>query len=77
MTITVRPEYGWRGNGKSAAEIAGDLDHTRYRLDADIRALKAKLSGPTRLAPLAPIVAALVATVLTYVIRRIRRRRLR
>jgi len=75
MTVTVPSKssstYGWSGGGKSAAEIASDIEQTRYRLDADMRALRAKLSAPKKLLP----IAALSLAALTLLIRRIRRRR--
>lgn len=37
-------EYGWSAEGKSPAEIAVDIRQTRYRLDADVRELKATLA---------------------------------
>jgi hypothetical protein len=40
--------YGWRADGKTPAEIAGDIRQTRYRMDADLHAIGEKLS-PTRL----------------------------
>jgi hypothetical protein len=75
MTVTVpaktQPTYGWSADGKTAAEIASDIRQTRYRLDSDVQALRAKFA-PRRLLPLAPIAAGLAAVVL--LIRRIRRR---
>jgi hypothetical protein len=64
--------YGWSGEGKDAAEISSDIDQTRYRLDADIRALREKLA-PKRLIPAAAIAAGLAAR--SVVIRAIRRRK--
>jgi len=78
MTVPVpiprKPQatYGWSADGKSAAEISSDIRQTRYRLDADVQALRAKFA-PRRLLPLAPIAAGLAAVA--FLIRRIRRRR--
>jgi len=76
MTVTVptkvRTTYGWSADSKTAAEIASDIRQTRYRLDADIRALRAKLA-PKRLLPVAAITGGL--TALSLLIRFIRRRR--
>ena len=71
MRITPPATYGWRGDGKTAAEIEGDIRQTRYRLDADLHALQAKLA-PRRLLPIATAALAIVAGVL---IRRALRRR--
>jgi hypothetical protein len=76
MTVTVPakvlpPNYGWSGDGKSAAEIASDVRQTRYRLEADVRALRRKLA-PKRLAP---VVAGLAAVALLVGLLRRRRRR--
>jgi DNA-binding CsgD family transcriptional regulator len=66
MTVAIRTDYGWTGDGKSAAEIAGDIQHTRHRLDADARALRAKLTAPKRVLPLAAVgLAALVLLIRT------------
>jgi DNA-binding CsgD family transcriptional regulator len=70
MTVAVRTDYGWSGDGKTAAEIASDIRHTRHRLDADVRALRAKLTAPARVVPLAAL--GLAAVVL--LIRSLRRR---
>jgi hypothetical protein len=40
--------YGWTAEGKTAAEIAGDIQQTRYRMEADVHAIGEKLS-PSRL----------------------------
>jgi Protein of unknown function (DUF3618) len=76
MTVTVRSSYdagaNWRSNGKSAAEIADEIEHTRYRLDSDMRALTSRLSAPIRVVT---VVAALAVTLVTYLIRRSYRRR--
>lgn len=76
MTVSVRNKvpatYGWSGDGKSAAEISEDIRQTRYRLDADVRALRAKLA-PKRLVPLAAVAGGLAA--LTLLIRKMRGRR--
>jgi hypothetical protein len=66
------PAYGWNGEGKDAAEISSDIDQTRYRLDADIRALREKLA-PRRLIPAVAIAGGLA--VLSFLIRAIRRRK--
>ena len=75
MTVTVpsKPSstYGWSGDGKSAAEISSDIEQTRYRLGADVQALRGKLSAAKRLLP----IAALGLAGLAFLIRRIRRRR--
>lgn len=44
QTFPAHAEYGWSAAGKSTAEIAGDIRQTRYRLDADLREMKDKLS---------------------------------
>ena len=36
--------YGWTADGKTPAEIAGDIRQTRYRMDADLHAIGEKLS---------------------------------
>lgn len=76
MTVTVptktQTTYGWSADGKTAAEISSDIRQTRYRLDSDVQALRAKLSL-RRLVPLAPIAAGVAA--LAFLIRRLRRRR--
>jgi len=61
--------YGWSGEGKTAAEIAADIRQTRYRVNADVRALKAKLRRATW--PFAA--AAVVGLVVRLLIRRRRR----
>ena len=71
MTIAVRTDYGWSGAGKTAAEIASDIRHTRHRLDADVRALRAKLTAPKRLVP----IAALGLAGLALLVRTLTRRR--
>jgi len=71
MSITLPATYGWHGDGKTAAEIVRDIRQTRYRLDADLHALQAKLA-PRRLLPVVTAALAIVAAVL---IRRARRRR--
>ena len=75
MTVTVpaktQTNYGWSADGKTAAEISSDIQQTRYRLDSDVQALRAKFS-PRRLLPVAPIAAGLAA--LAFLIRKIRRR---
>lgn len=70
--ITPRPSYGWSADGKTAAEISEDIRQTRYRLEADARALRSKLA-PKRLVPAAAVAAGLAA--LSFLIRRIRRRK--
>lgn len=70
MTVAVRTDYGWSGDGKTAAEIAADILDTRHRLDADVRALRAKLTAPKRVVPL----AALGVAALVLLIRSLRRR---
>jgi len=76
MTVSVRNKvparYGWSGDGKSAAEISEDIRQTKYRLDADVRDLRAKLS-PRRLVPFAAVAGGLAA--LALLIRKIRGRR--
>jgi hypothetical protein len=61
--------YEWRGDDKTPAEIEGDIRQTRYRLDADLQALKAKLA-PRRLLPVAAAAALVIAA---FLIRRARR----
>jgi len=70
--VVTRPSYGWSADGKSAAEISSDIDQTRYRLDSDVRALKAKLA-PRRLKPVAVVTGGLA--VLSLLIRLLRRRK--
>lgn len=71
--------YGWSGAGKTAAEIDADIQQTRYRLHADVRALKEKMR-PGSLARSAlrakwPVAAvAVVGLVIRLLIRRGRRR---
>lgn len=72
----VTPSYGWSDEGKTPAEIESDIRQTRYRLDADLRALKEKVN-PKRLVRRAvrakwPAVAAAIAVALVL-IRRLRR----
>lgn len=70
MTVVVRTDYGWSGDGKTAAEIASDIRHTRHRLDADVHALRATLTAPKRILPL----VALGIAALVLMIRGLRRR---
>jgi hypothetical protein len=70
MTVVVRSDYGWSGDGKTAAEIADDIRHTRHRLDADVQDLRATLTAPKRVVPL----AALALGALVVLIRSLRRR---
>lgn len=74
VPIPTKPQttYGWSAVGKSAAEISSDIRQTRYRLDSDVQALRAKLA-PKRLLIVAPIAAGLAAVA--FLIRKIRRRR--
>lgn len=67
-----RPSYGWNGDGKSAAEITSDIEQTRYRIEADLRALQAQLE-PRRLLSTAAVAAGLA--ILSLLIGRIRRRK--
>lgn len=67
-----RPDYGWSADGKSAAEISSDIRQTRYRIEADVRALRARLE-PRRLLSTAAIAAGLAA--LSLLLRRIRRKK--
>lgn len=67
-----QPLYGWSADGKNSAEISSDIRQTRYRLESDIRALRAKLT-PRQLIP--AVIATGVMAGLSYLIRRIRRRR--
>jgi hypothetical protein len=71
MTVVVRSEYGWSDEGKSAAEIAEDIRHTRHRLTSDVRALAASLVTPRLLVP---AVSLLVGVVSFFVRRKIRHR---
>jgi hypothetical protein len=70
VTVVVRSDYGWRGDGKSADEIAGDIEHTRRRLDADLRLLRAKLIAPKRIAPIVALGVAAAGLLLRRVLRR-------
>jgi len=69
---SLRPDYGWSADGKSAAEISNDIRQTRYRLEADVRALREAFE-PRRLLPAAAVSAGLA--ILSLLIRRIRRRK--
>lgn len=60
--------YGWSADGKTAAEIAGDILQTRYRMDADVRALQHKLARVKW-----PAIAAAGLALVSFVIRRLRR----
>lgn len=71
MTVVVRSDYGWSGEGKSAADIAEDIRDTRHRLAADVRALAATFVAPRRLVP---VVSLVLAAVSFFVRRKIRRR---
>jgi Protein of unknown function (DUF3618) len=71
MTVVVRSEYGWSADGKSAAEIAEDIRHTRHRLATDVRALATTVVTPRRLVP---VISLLVAVVSFFVRRKIRHR---
>ena len=64
----VRTTYGWSAEDKTPAEIAGDIRQTKYRLSADVDAIKRKLARRAKW----PIAAAGLA-FLALVIRRIRR----
>ena len=67
-----RPDYGWRADGKSAAEISNDIRQTRYRLESDVRALRQALE-PRRLLPAAAVSAGLA--IVSLLIRRILRKK--
>ena len=68
-------EYGWEGEGKTPAEIQSDIAQTRYRLQADLRALKAKPQQVIRrVKEKWPIAAAAGVALITLLIRRIRRK---
>jgi uncharacterized protein DUF3618 len=66
MTVVVRSEYGWSADGKTAAEIAADIRHTRHRLAADVRSLAATLVTPRLLIP----VVSLALGVVSYFVRK-------
>lgn len=68
--VYARPDYGWSADGKSAAEIASDIEQTRYRIEADVRALRAQLA-PRRLLATAAVAAGLAA--ISLLLRKIRR----
>jgi hypothetical protein len=70
--VTPPSTYGWSADGKSAAEISSDIDQTRYRLQADVQALREQLA-PRRLLPAAAVTGGLA--LLSLLIRRIRRRK--
>jgi hypothetical protein len=70
--IMPRPSYGWSADGKSAAEISSDIEQTRYRLEADVRALREQLE-PRRLLSTAAL--ALVLAAVSLLVRKIRRRK--
>ncbi|HYX82035.1 MAG TPA: hypothetical protein VE714_06545 [Gemmatimonadales bacterium] len=71
MTVVVRSDYGWSGEGKSAAEIAADISHTRHRLAVDVGAMLASLLVPRRLVP---VVSLALAAASFFLRRNIRRR---
>jgi len=71
MTVVVRSDYGWSDHGKSAAEIAEDIRHTRQRLASDVHALTATLVTPRRLVT---VVSVLLAVVSFFVRKKIRHR---
>ena len=71
MTVVVRSTYGWSGDGKSAAEIAEDIEHTRHRLASDVRALTASLVTPRLLVP---VVSLALGVVSFFVRKKIRHR---
>lgn len=60
----VKPAYGWTAEGKTPAEIAGDIRQTKYRLDADVQAIKAKLSPRRLKLPAAAVALGLVALLI-------------
>lgn len=64
----VRTSYGWSAADKTPAEIAGDIRQTKYRMSADVDAIKHKLARGARW----PI-AAVGLALLTLIIRRLRR----
>ena len=64
----VRTSYGWSAEDKTPAEIAGDIRQTKYRMSADVHAIKRKLARTAKW-PIAALGLAFVAMV----IRRIRR----
>lgn len=64
--------YGWSADGKSPAEIKADLRQTRYRVEADLRALRARLN-PKRLFRRIAIGSAVTA-VAALLLRRLARR---
>jgi hypothetical protein len=63
----VRTSYGWSAQEKTPAEIAGDIRQTKYRLSADVDAIKRKLARRAKW----PI-AALGLAFMVLVVRRIR-----
>jgi hypothetical protein len=63
----VRTSYGWSAQKKTPAEIAGDIRQTKYRLSADVDAIKRKLARRAKW----PI-AALGLAFMVLVVRRIR-----
>jgi hypothetical protein len=77
MSVTVPVTYGWNEEGKTPEEIAADIRQTRYRLDADLQALKQKIS-PKRIVRRVrkakwPTAAAAAAALAFVLIRRARR----
>ena len=66
MTVVVRSTYSWTGDGKSAAQIAEDIEHTRHRLASDVRALTTSLVTPRLLVP----VVSLVLGVVSFLVRK-------
>ncbi|HWC72978.1 MAG TPA: DUF3618 domain-containing protein [Gemmatimonadales bacterium] len=71
MTVVVRSNYGWSGDGKTAAEIAADIEQTRHRLASDVRALTATLVTPRLLVP---VVSLMLGVVSFFVRKKIRHR---
>jgi hypothetical protein len=72
------PAYGWSAEGKTPAEIAGDIRQTRYRMEADLHALGERLS-PKRLVRRAkkvgkwPAAGVALALIALWIRRRIKR----
>lgn len=64
----VRTTYGWSAADKTPAEIAGDIRQTKYRISADVDAIKRKVARSAKW-PL----AAMGLGLLALIIRRARR----
>jgi hypothetical protein len=64
----VHTTFGWTAEDKTPAEIAGDIRQTKYRLSADVDAIKRNVARKARWP-----VAAVGLALLALLIRRVRR----